>query len=218
MKKLVFLTARLPYPSSSGRKNVMYNYCKILHEVYKYEIYIASFLEEGDIVNPKPDFVKDVLVLNNVGIKKKISNLFFKTILTNRYPMQVSLYFDEQIKSEIKKYIARINPDFVMADMVRTTEYLRDYSGFKIADLDDLISIRYKRQLNMNLKYLNPYGAYLYSLPKFVQLVLSLPFLKRIILKKEIALLEKYEKEISNDFNRTVFVAQHEADLLNDKM
>ena len=128
------------------------------------------------------------------------------------------MYFDEQIKSEIKKYIARINPDFVMADMVRTTEYLRDYSGFKIADLDDLISIRYKRQLNMNLKYLNTYGAYLYSLPKFVQLVLSLPFLKRIILKKEIALLEKYEKEISNDFNRTVFVAQHEADLLNDKM
>lgn len=218
MKKIVFITSRLPYPANSGRKNVMYNYCKILHEVYKYEVYVASFLEMGDVVEPKPPFIKDVFILRNVGTKKKLTNLFLKTFLTRKYPIQVSLYYDEQIKLELWDFIDEINPEFIMADMVRTTEYIRDYNGFKIADLDDLISIRYKRQIKMNLKYINPYGSYLYSLPEIIQMILSCVPFKKYILKKEIYLLEKYEEDISSCFDKTVFVAQHEADLLNEKM
>ena len=32
MKKIVLLSERLPYPPTSGTKNLLYNYCKILHE------------------------------------------------------------------------------------------------------------------------------------------------------------------------------------------
>ena len=78
MKRLVFLTARLPFPASSGRKNVMYNYCKILHETYGYDITVVSYLEEGDNSNAKPDFISNVIVLPNVSAKKKIKNLMVK--------------------------------------------------------------------------------------------------------------------------------------------
>ena len=94
MKRLVFLTARLPFPASSGRKNVMYNYCKILHETYGYDITVVSYLEEGDNSNAKPDFISNVIVLPNVSAKKKIKNLMVKTFFQRKWPMQVSLFWD----------------------------------------------------------------------------------------------------------------------------
>lgn len=218
IKKILFVTARLPYPATSGRKNVMFNYCKILHEVYGFDIYIASFLEEGDKIEVKPDFIKEVIVLDKITAKKKLANLIFKTFLLKKYPMQVSLFYDDKTQSRINEYIETLNPDMVIADMVRTTEYLRSFDGFKVADLDDLLSIRYERQLKVNIKEINPYGAYLFSLPKFIQNILLISFIKKYILKNEIKLLKKYEKEISKYFNKVVFVAEKEASILNDEM
>lgn len=217
-KKLLFVTARLPYPASSGRKNVMYNYCKILHEKYGFEIYVASFLEDGDIVNPIPDFISNVNVLNDLGAKKKIKNLVKKTFLTKQYPMQISLFYDDVAQKKIDEYIDTIKPNIVMADMVRTSEYLRNCSRYKVADLDDMLSIRYERQLENDISGINPYGAYLYSLPKIIQSILSLTCLKKYILKNEIRLLKRYEREVSLDYNKILFVAQHEADILNKEM
>ena len=31
MKKIVLLSERFPYPPTSGTKNLLYNYCRILH-------------------------------------------------------------------------------------------------------------------------------------------------------------------------------------------
>lgn len=217
-KRLLFVTARLPYPACSGRKNVMYYYCKILHEVYGYDIYVASFLEDGDVVDPLPSFIHKVIVLNNVGAKKKIFNLLTKTFLLKKYPMQVSLFFDENVQTTIDALIKEINPDVTIADMVRTTEYLRNYAGFKIADLDDMLSIRYERQLSMGVEGINPYGAYLFSLHGFIQKILSFSFLKKCILKNEINLLKKYEREVSVIYDKTVFVAEREANILNTEM
>lgn len=217
-KKLLFVTARLPYPASSGRKNVMYNYCKILHEKYGLDIYVASFLENGDEVNPKPDFICNVIVLNNLTSKKKIKNLLTKNCLAKQYPMQVSLFYDEIEQKKIDAYVDAVKPDFVMADMVRTTEYLRKYPGYKIADLDDMLSIRYERQLASDIRGINPYGAYLYSFPRFIQKILSLTALKKYILMNEIKLLKQYEKAVYLDYDKTIFVAQREAEILNKEM
>ena len=217
-KKIIFVTARLPYPATSGRKNVMYNYCRILHERFGYDVYVASFLEEGDKVEPRPDFIKDVLVLKNINAKKKIKNLVFKTFLFKKYPMQVSLFYDEKTKQIIDNYINSINPNFVIADMVRTTEYLRNYNGYKIADLDDLISIRYERQFKQDMKDINPYGAYLYTLPNFMQKVLSTKVFKKYILKNEIELLKKYEREISKYYDKIVLVSDRESTILNEDL
>lgn len=76
--------------------------------------------------------------------------------------------------------VAEEKPDYVIADFVRTTEYFKDYNGYKIADLQDLLSLRYERQLNVDLSTINPYGAYLFRLPKLVQNVLQLTFVKKM--------------------------------------
>lgn len=214
-KKMVFITARLPYPASSGRKNVMYNYCKILHEVYGYEITIISFLESGDVIEPKPNFIHRVVELSNVSGKRKAINMLVQTLLLRKFPMQISLFFDPQYQETIDLIIKETKPDVVMTDMVRTSEYARNYEGYKIANLDDMLSIRYRRQLDVDLATVNPYGAFLYSLPKFMIEILSKKVIKKIILKNEIELLHKYERNVAEDFDRTVFVAEREAEVLN---
>jgi len=132
--------------------------------------------------------------------------------------MQVSLFWDESIKDDIYKILEKEKPDFVIADFVRTTEYLKDYPGFKIADLQDLLSLRYKRQLKLNLATFNPYGAYLFRFSKFIQNFLQMETLKRFVLKNEIKLLEKYEKNVGEHYDRVMFVAQNEGELFDQML
>lgn len=214
-KKLVFITARLPYPASSGQKNLLTNYCRILHNVYGYEITLISFLEAGDIIEPIPNFIHKVVELPNVSGKQKVINMLVKTLLLREFPMQVSLFFDHKHQKTIDLIIKETKPDVVMTDMVRTSEYARNYEGYKIASLDDMLSIRYRRQLDVDLSTVNPYGAFLYSLPKFMIAILSKKVIKKIILKNEIELLHKYERNVAKDYDRTVFVAEREAEVLN---
>lgn len=216
-KKLIFLTCRLPFPTTSGRKNVMYYYCKYLQKKFGYDIINISFLEDGDDVNEKPDFVKKVYTLDDVSTKVKLNNFIKNTVIKKKYPMQVSLYYDDSIKNKINEIIELEKPDLIIADMVRMTEYLKDYDINKIADLDDLISIRYERQLQSDLTNINPYGAYLDRLPKVMQKTLSIEFFKRKILKLESSLLSKYEVEIANIYDAIVFVAEKEAVELNSR-
>lgn len=218
MKRLVFLTARLPFPASSGRKNVMYNYCKILHETYGYDITVVSYLEAGDDPNSKPDFISDVIILSKVSTKTKIKNLVLRTFIQRRWPMQVSLFWDSLNAVHIQKILDEIKPDVVIADMVRMTEYAREYQGYKIADLDDMLSIRYERQLSQDMTLINPYGAYLYSLPPSVQKLISSASIKTFMLRNEINLLKEYERNVAREYDKTVFVAQREADILNKEM
>lgn len=216
MKKIIFLTSRLPFPTNSGRKNVMYYYCKYLHEMYGYEIVNISFLEKGDDINLRPSFISKVHVLEKPKLKEKIKNISIDTFIKNDKPLQVSMYYNKNIKMDLDKIIQKERPDLLICDMVRTSEYLKNYKIPKILDMDDMLSVRYNRQLFLDLKNINPYGAILYDFPKSLQKILSLKLLKKLILNKEAKLLEEYEKNISKYYNSVVFVAEKEANKMNE--
>lgn len=75
-------------------------------------------------------------------------------------------------------------PDIIIGDMVRSTEYIRDYNAFRIADLDDRISLRYQRQLDYDITGINPYGAFLNTLPKMIQKIMLWKPLKSLCCKE----------------------------------
>lgn len=210
MKKIVILTERLPYPPTSGTKNLLYNYCKILHNDFGMEVVNISFKEDGDDVSLKPDFISKTYTLPNPSGTAKLKNLIVKTFIQQKYPMQVSLFWDEKVKKIIDKIVSREKPDYVIADYVRTTEYLKDHKGFKIADLQDLLSLRYSRQLEADLSTINPYGAYLFRLPKPIQSVLQVNWIKKCIMKTEVKLMRRFEKDVANYYDRVAFVAKQE--------
>lgn len=214
-KKILFVMPRLPFPATSGRKTSLYHYCRILSEELGYRLIVAAFLEKGDDPQLKPEFIDRLEILPKPSATTKIKNIFVDSILLKKKPMQVSLYWNPNARVVIDKIVQEEQPDIIIGDMVRSTEYIKNYPIYRIADLDDRISLRYQRQLDYDISGINPYGAFLNTVPKIVQKIMLWKPLKVYVVKNEIKLLKKYELEIAKQCDKTVLVAQKEADALN---
>lgn len=217
-KVILFVMPRLPFPATSGRKTSLYNYCKIISQKLGYKLIVAAFLEKDDNPFLKPDFIDELIVLLEDNKFKKIKNIIIKSFIKKEMPIQTALYWSDKANNEIKKIIKEKQVDIVIADMIRTTEYLKDVECYKIADLDDRISLRYKRQLENDFKNINPYGAFLNKMPSFLQKIMLLTPIKKFVTKNEITLLNKYELEVGKIFDKIVFVAKREAEEYNREL
>lgn len=217
-KKILFVMPRLPFPATSGRKTSLYHYCRILSEELGYKLIVAAFLEKGDDSNLKPDFIDKLVILPKPTAVTKVKNIIVDSLLLKKKPMQVSLYWDLKVKKIIDNLVESEKPEIIIGDMVRSTEYIKDYNIMRIADLDDRISLRYQRQLEYDISGINPYGAFLSTMPKIIQKIMLWKPLKLYVVKNEIKLLKKYELDIAKQCDRTIFVAQQEADTLNNEL
>lgn len=217
-KKILFVMPRLPFPATSGRKTSLYHYCRILSEELGYRLIVAAFLEKGDDPQLRPEFIDRLEILPKPSAMTKIKNIFVDSVLLKKKPMQVSLYWNPNAEVVIDKIVKEEQPDIIIGDMVRSTEYIKNYPIYRIADLDDRISLRYQRQLDYDISGINPYGAFLNTVPEIVQKIMLWKPLKVYVVKNEIKLLKKYELEIAKQCDRTVLVAQKEVDALNKEL
>lgn len=217
-KTILFVMPRLPFPASSGRKTSLFHYCRILSEELRYRLIVAAFLESGDNPTQKPDFIDELVILPKASAKSRVMQIIKDSIILRRKPMQVALYWSPEAKKIVNQLIKKEHPQYVIGDMVRSTEYIRDVGSFRIADLDDRISLRYKRQMETDIDGINPYGAFLYTMPKLIQSVMMTKPLKLMVMKNEIVLLERYEKEIGKVCEKTIFVAEKEAQEFNKEL
>lgn len=217
-KKILFVMPRLPFPTSSGRKTSLYHYCRILSEELNYYLIVAAFLEKGDDPADKPEFIDELIVLPKASGKVKIKNILLDSIIKQNKPLQVSLYWNPEAKKIIDHIVDQQNPEIVIGDMIRSTEYIKDISAYRIADLDDRISLRYKRQMEVDMEAINPYGAFINTVSSFMKKIMLLKFVKNFVVKTEVRLLEKYEIEIGKKCDCTIFVAQREADNFNKEI
>lgn len=217
-KTILFVMPRLPFPASSGRKTSLYHYCRILSEELGYRLVVAAFLEKGDDPAQKPKFIDKLIILPRASAKNRIFEIVKDSIILRKKPMQVALYWSTEAKKMVDDLVKKERPQFVIGDMVRSTEYIRDIDSFRIADLDDRISLRYKRQLDNDIDGINPYGAFLYTMPKVLRAIMLAKPLKLAVMKNEIALLDKYEKEIGEICEKTIFVAEKEVREFNQEL
>lgn len=220
MKKVVFITTRPIYPITGGREVVLYNYCKGLSEMHNCEVDLISFIDDENY-NLTPDFINSQYIVKTPSKIEKVKNLVIKSLILKKWPLQVSLYYSRKTQRNIEKIINKINPDILICDMARTAEYIRNITGFsgkKVLDMDDLLSKRYFRQANNVSKDNNILGQYGNKIPGFVKKMLSSTFIKKKVLLLEGNLLQRYELEVSKDFNHIIFVSQIEAKELNEKM
>lgn len=214
-KTVLFIMPRLPFPTISGRKTSLYHYCRILSVELGYRLVVAAFLEGGDSVESCPDFIDRLIILPKASVKERFFNVLFNSILLRKEPLQVALFRSKQASEMVKTIVEEEKPAVAISDMIRTTEYIRDLSCYRIADLDDRISLRYKREYDNNTEDINPYGAFLYSVPKFLRQFMLNKYVKTFVLNHEIELLDAYERNISRVCDSTVFVAKKEAEQLN---
>ena len=74
--------------------------------------------------------------------------------------MQVSLFWSKSAKDAVDKLVQKKNQILSLAIWYEVQTILKTLMRFRIADLDDRISLRYQRQLDNDLNGINPYGAF----------------------------------------------------------
>ncbi len=222
MKKVLFITTRLFWPTDSGRKLSLFYYCKGLHDKYDCEIYLYSFLEAGQgekDCDSKPDFIKEIRLAKPIAKGEKLKNLLIRTFLLRRWPMQCSLFFSKENGESIKRYAEDIQPDLIITDMIRTSmyyDYFRNIPCRKILDMDDMLSKRYKRQLHSSYAS-NISGQYGKKLPGFLNKLLENGLVKNLVLKIEANLTERAEIFYSKAYDKVIFVSPRETEDMNRK-
>lgn len=106
-----------------------------------------------------------------------------------------------------------------MVDMVRLAPYYLAFNDFKckiILDMEDVLSKRYRRQLECKTLKANYMGAYAEHFGTLQNKILNGRLLKNIILKLESYLMEKAEKcYASKIYGSTILVSESEAQYLN---
>lgn len=223
MKKVLFITTRLFWPTDSGRKLSLFYYCKGLHDKYDCEIYLYSFLEAGQgekDCESKPDFIKEIRLSKPIAKGEKLKNLLLRTFLLRRWPMQCSLFFSKENGESIKRYAEEIQPDLIITDMIRTSmyyDYFRNIPCRKVLDMDDMLSKRYKRQLHSSYAS-NISGQYGKKLPGFLNKLLENNTVKHLVLRTEAGLTEKAEMRYSKVYDKVIFVSPMETAALNKKL
>lgn len=219
-KKLLFITTRLFWPTDSGRKVGLYYYCQGLHEQYGYDVYLYSFLENGqtlELIKQKPSFIKNVKIAESIGKIIKLKNIVLKTLLKYDWPIQCSLFYSKKNENQIKEFCKELNPDIVIVDMVRLAPYykaLRNFKCKRILDMDDLLSERYKRQLDSNYKS-SIAGQYSSNLSSSFLKLIELKSIKKLILRIEKNLMYKAELNYAAIYDKVIFVSNKESEKLN---
>lgn len=215
--RLVFLTTRLFWPADSGRKVVLWNYCKGVHEQLGYDVYVYSFCEGKQGIkelSKKPSFIKDIKLALPISKFRKAAAIVRALAVEKKEPLQCALYKDSANKSLFRKYCEQIKPDVVIVDMIRLAPYfdaIKDMSCIKIIDLDDLLSKRYQRQL-LESKYRSDIlGNYSQSTSRILSAITNSRCIREWVLKSEGRRCKASEVKYAKQYDASILISPVEA-------
>lgn len=180
-QKLLFISSRVPYPLVGGDKIRVFNTLTILSQ--KYEIDLLYIDNQPIQENVEKVLSKVCSKVKCFTISKK--QHFSRTLLglfTNKKPLQVNYYYDKKIQNWISDNIN--NYDAVFCNLIRTTEYVRQYSLPKYVDFVDSIAMNYEKA------YQKTSGLW------------------KIIYKIEKQRVKKYEREIAKEFDKKIIISK----------
>lgn len=217
MKKMMFITNRLPFPNTDGRKNLLQQYIQQIKDIYpECQIVNLSFVDDNKYLKDKPDAISRLVCLNLPGMAEKLFNVLVYSLLMRKWPIQVSVYYSRRTHRLIKEIVKEEQPEFIFYDMVRVAEYVTDGTSQKVLSYDDLLSLRYERQLQWFHYIPSVFGSFSDKLPDGIKRFANLKFIQKWLVSFESKLLDKYEKHVANNFQHLIFTSPKEAETFRD--
>lgn len=223
-KRLLFVTTRLFWPADSGRKVVLWNYCKGLAEQLGYEVHLYSFLEGGQshtLISEAPSFISKVELAVPLSAFEKTAGLLKAMIGLNQDPFQCALYVSKRNIVKLREYCKQFNPDVIIVDMVRLAPYLdalEDCNAVRIIDFDDLLSKRYERQSTLCDSGSNVLGKYSESAGSLFKSLMRSPLIKKNVLKLEARRVAAAEIKYGERYDASVLISDIEANEFSRKV
>lgn len=222
-KKMLVILSRYLWPVDGGRKESLNHYFKELHDNYHYKIKILCFLEATQHidVNDFPYYIDDVKDLKDVSLSEKISNMLLFSLGGKKWPLQCSLYYSKKNCEQILKVVDEWKPDVIFTEMIRTCMYFSAFEkseALLLANLDDLLSRRYLRQLYANNSKASFVGAYGEKMPKFISKLINVKKLRDMVLMIEAKRCKLWEKKFYEIYDYLLFTSDIERNDLNKIM
>lgn len=214
MKKLLFVTSRLPWPINSGRKESLYHYCRLLatHHGYEVSLFVFPEWDQPRDATGKPDFIKNVYFARPIGGLTKCVSLL-GALFSRKTPFQCALYHSRKNEKALARIIEKEAPDTVIFDMIRTAPYMRVVGGRArvVLDLDDLLSVRYARQLAAFDKGMGIAGRYAGGMSRGMEKLLCHGRVGKMILRAEQRRVARAEILYTNRSSGAILVSDVEA-------
>jgi glycosyltransferase involved in cell wall biosynthesis len=189
--KILYLTARQPYPVTKGDQIIAYEQIKELSE--RHEIFLVSFYNEDCdvLLDEMNKYCKKIYLFKDSKIKQLIAML--KTFV-NFSSIQANCYYRYNVNRKVKEIYNEIKPDIVHVQSFRMAKYFfGDNIKKKSIDLIDAYSLN---MLNRAKKAKNILKPLWYT---------------------EYYLLKKFEKDILKNYKYKFIVAKRDKDYLKDE-
>ena len=186
--KLFVILSRVPYPLEKGDKLRAFNQLQILSK--KHDIYLFALNDivlHKDTVNILFSFCKEVHIFNlpKKNIFWNIARAFFSD-----KPLQCGYFYNPKAQLAVNELIAKIKPDHIYAQLIRTAEYIKNQSIKKTLDYQDALS------------------------KGMFRLTKRTSFGKRWLFSIEYKRLLKYESDIFPYFDHKTIITETDRDLI----
>ncbi len=194
-KKLLFVSARLPFPAVEGHQIRTFG---VLKELSKdYEIHLLSLLREGEEINLDDELGRACESITGVAIPKGVAHLLHSAItsVVKALPLVVCKYVFPSLIDEFSKCQAEISPDVIHLDLLPLAQLSRSVVG------------------NIPV-VLNEHNVESALIAQKLQTVDST--IEKLIYGREYRLLKKFESEICTEVSTVLACSDKDAELLKN--
>jgi glycosyltransferase involved in cell wall biosynthesis len=150
VNKVVYISSRPPFPQIGGREHMIIQSLKFLVE--DFDVYVICFHGKGEVVDVKAFEaigVSSVEPIELPSMFRVMRNLLFRP----NYSIQENLYFSPFINEKISEHITTLQPKVIVADMLRSSQYVLNKEQRIVVDLDDILSKRYQKMLDLGAEH-----------------------------------------------------------------
>lgn len=181
--RILFLTARLPYPPTRGDRLRAYHFLRVLSREHQITLlsFIAAESESANVAHLRP-FCTDIHLVHRTPWQSQISaGLNFWRPL----PLQSLYYRSGVMREAVNRLLDRQRFDAIYVHLFRMAQYVSNrFAPFRILDLTDAIS----QEVVRSLPYLTP--------------------LWRLVYRLELPRIARYEQEITRRFDQTWLISE----------
>lgn len=181
MAKILIVTSRFPFPLEKGDKLRIYN--QIIHLGKEHDIYLVALNHKAVNQEHLAQVMRHCksVTVHVIPLYKRLLNLI-KCIFSTK-PFQVAYFFSSRVKQKISGDIRRVGPDVIYCHLIRTSEYVKDFTNIsKTLDYMDCFSRGLELRLD-KVKATNPI--------KYI-----LPLERRRVLNYEAAIFDYFQHHI----------------------
>lgn len=185
-RRILVLTPRFPYPPVGGDRLRIYNICRQLSSEFELSLLsMCDSAEELEMTIPHDDIFSSVDRILHARWRRVAGCL---RAIPSKTPLQIGYYRNPIFARRLRQLIPL--HDGVLAHLIRTGAYIREYRIPKILEMTDAISLSYER----TVAHAGPLRKLLYGM--------------------EAKRLKQYERDIARDCDLTIMVSKVDREFL----